>query len=99
VLELADGLRRFDAAARVPLVDGDAVYVVGRVEDAAGGPFRTGARRLVADGRRYFIGRGTAADFGAQLAAHESLRLVRLALVHLVAAITVLGWIGLRPYL
>jgi hypothetical protein len=99
-LELGSGPQRFDFAAEVPLVDGDPVYVVGKIEaDSDGGPWRTSQRkRLVADGPCYAIGRGGALDFERHLIARANGRLIGLALLHFALALTLLGCLGLRPF-
>jgi hypothetical protein len=101
VFDLSSGARRFDDAGSAPLVDGDRVFVVGRVEsDQAGGPWRASHRqRLGPDGGRFLIGRGNADDFARHLTARANARLFAFALVHLTLALSVLGFLGLRPYI
>ena len=96
-LELASRPLRFDGSA-TPLVDGDPIYVLGRVEtDTAGGPMRASQRkRLVPLRGRYVIGRGGAADFARHLEARANAGLVRFALVHLGLAATILGFLSMR---
>jgi len=99
-VELTSGPQLLDGAYHRPLVDGDTVYAVGTVEvDGEGGPMRaTHKKRLVPAQGRYFIGRGTAADFARDLAARENAALLRFALLHLSFALTVLGFLALRPF-
>jgi hypothetical protein len=90
-VELGPGLSRADERREVPLIDGDAVFVLGRITREDAGPFRsTGRSRLVSDGGRHAIGRGTAADFAEQLGARAHRALLRGALVTLIAALALL---------
>jgi hypothetical protein len=99
-LELSSGPQLLDGAHQRPLVDGDKVYVVGRVaSDSAGGPMRaTHKRRVVPERGRYLIGRGSVTDFARHLSARENAHLLRFALLHLSLALTLLGFLALRPF-
>jgi hypothetical protein len=88
---------RIDRGA--PLTDGDQVYVCGELEaDQAGGPWRASHRQKLG-GRHYFIGRGNRDDFAAHVTARANQKLLAFALVHLTLAFTVLGFLGLRPFI
>src|SRR5581483_4286458 len=93
-VELGPGLERGDAAIDVPLIDGDQVFVIGRVEGDAegGGPWRgSGRLRLVADGKRLAIGRGGAGDFAERVAASRNRRVLRLGLAALALEIVLVA--------
>jgi hypothetical protein len=97
--DLTSGPLRTDVGP--PLCDGDRVYVVGRVEaDHEGGPWRASHReRIVPADGRYLIGRGDGTDFAHQWSARANARLLGFALAHLTLAMTVLGFLGLRPFI
>jgi hypothetical protein len=90
-VELGPGLKRADARLEVPLIDGDAVFVMGRVQGDDAGPFRgSGRKRLAAEGRRHHIGRGTVADFAEQMTARANGSVIKVAVAIAVAAVIVL---------
>jgi hypothetical protein len=92
--ELSPGARRADAEPSFPLCDGAEVYVSGRVvSDVESGPWRSSRRmRLVPDGDRYQLGRGTRAD----LLRDRSRHLAMVAFVHLAVGAAVLGALVMR---
>jgi hypothetical protein len=97
VFDLAPRPLRIDRGA--PLTDGDQVYVYGEIEaDRAGGPWRASHRQKLG-GRLYFIGRGNQDDFAAHVTARANQNLLAFALLHLTLAFTVLGFLGLRPFI
>lgn len=90
-VELGPGLRRADARIEVPLIDGDDVFVLGQVQGDDAGPWRSsGRKRLVADGSRHHVGRGTAADFAEQMTARANGTILKVAVPIIVAAVVVL---------
>jgi hypothetical protein len=84
-----------------PLCDGDAVYVMGRVEaDQSGGPWRASHReRIVPHGETYVIGRGDGAEFVRRWSARANGPLLGFSLAYLTLALAVLGFLGLRPFI
>jgi hypothetical protein len=100
-LDLDAGPLRVDRGVRTPLVDGEQVYVVGRLEsDDQGGPMRASHRkRVVSDGRRYLIGRGGLRDFERDVAARESRALLAVAVCQLAFGLLTLLGMGLRPFM
>jgi hypothetical protein len=103
VLDLSPGPLRTDGrdGRDGPLTDGTQVYVVGRVEtDAEGGPMRAShRRRLLPDGRRYFIGRGGLADWLLDAAARENRFVATIATLQLLFGLLTLLQMGLRPFM
>jgi hypothetical protein len=95
-VELGPGLRRADPRVEVPLIDGDDVFVLGQVQGDDAGPWRSsGRKRLVADGGRHHIGRGTAADFAEQMTARANATIVMVAVPMVVAALLLLLRFGM----
>jgi hypothetical protein len=103
VLDLSNGPLRTDGRDHRdgPLLDGTPVYVVGRVEtETEGGPMRAShRRRLVPDGRRYFIGRGGATDWMLDAAARENRFVATIATLQLLFGLLTLLQMGLRPFM
>ncbi len=93
-LELGPGLERSDREPSFPLVDGEDVYVVGRVTgEPCAGPWRSSHRqRLEPDGKHYQLGRGTPADH----LRHRVTQLKVAAFVHLAFGAALLGALALR---
>jgi hypothetical protein len=90
-VELGPGLRRADSLIGVPLIDGDAVFLFGQVQGDDAGPWRSsGRKRLVAEGRRHHIGRGTPADYAEQMTARANGRLIQVALAVVVGMVMLL---------
>jgi hypothetical protein len=90
-VELGPGLIRADDRYDVPLIDGDLVFVLGRPEGDDGGPWRSsGRKRLVADGKRYGIGRGPKETFAEEVTRRPERWVVRQALSIIVVAVILL---------
>jgi hypothetical protein len=90
-VELGPGLRRADARIEVPLIDGDDVFVLGQVQGDDAGPWRSsGRKRLIPDGNRHHIGRGTAADFAGQMTARANATILKVAVPMVIAAVVLL---------
>jgi hypothetical protein len=69
------------------------------LDESRGGPFRsTHDKHLGAQGRRYLIGRGGAAEFLRNAIDRESALLARVALAQLTLGLVVLGCLALRPF-
>jgi hypothetical protein len=91
-VDLGAGLTRADTPSTVPLIDGDAVFLIGKLDSDAGGPHRSSGRlKLTADGRHHAIGRGVENDYAHRISAGRNQHVLRIALINIALEIALLA--------
>ncbi len=101
VFELTRAPLRIDEGSGRPLIDGDAVYLVGRPENGINdaGPWRAAQRaRLATAGELYLIGRGGRQELARNVAQIFNRRLALLVVAQLAAGIVLFSLIHVRTF-